>query len=687
MRFAAPSVPKDRYPLRRTALISGLEKRLPIFLLLSFLVLMAWNVLNPPPPEEAESSTATESGAPTQAADLEGFAEEAGTESALVASEELEIPLSLGRQGEPGSYSMVFSNRGARLLSLRIGDYSMEMELEGGESADPETWVELLASVESDEGQTGSLFLEASSSARDLLTAPLAEVLWQHRILDPGTDHEVGIEFTYSAGTGILFRKRLVAREGYELRLELEIENQSAEGLSGPRQFVFTPALVVPPHGDEAFYQEPQALAAWTGKNGGVPEIESVAQAADDGDLTGSLPAPESTHLSFAGVHNKFFAFLVSPSTPQEAQTVIGARYRRVNDLDWLAANPGESAEDALRFVVCDLSMQLMVPAVGQKTTVGFDVFAGPKQRQILEAANPHYGEMINDDIGFFSGIANIITGILGFYHGIVGNWGWAIILMTLTVRALLFPLNRRAQTAMARFAKKMKRVQPMLDANKEKYKDDVKKQREEQAKIMQQEGAFPPLGGCLPMFLQFPVFIGLFQALRVHFDLRHQPFILWMKDLSMPDQLMRIDLNTHLPFIGTIEFLNILPLVMIGLWIAQHKVMPQPTTSDPKQDQTRKMMIAMQVFFAFLFYNYASGLALYMIMSSSFAIFESLVIKRLWPIDDKEQAPKKPSRFMAKMAELQKEQQRRLEAEQKRRQGGGGGGKGKGKGKGGKRK
>ena len=81
-----------------------------------------------------------------------------------------------------------------------------------------------------------------------------------------------------------------------------------------------------------------------------------------------------------------------------------------------------------------------------------------------------------------------------------------------------------------------------------------------------------------------------------------------------------------------------------------------------------RKMMIGMQVFFAFLFYNYASGLALYMITSSSIAIFESLVIKKVWPIDDTEQAPKKPGRFMQKMAELQKEQQRRLELEQQRR-------------------
>lgn len=634
---------------------------------------MAWNILNPPPPEipgEASGGGAVEQGA----AQLEGFAEEIAGDEALVAESEEFIDLDWGVPGEVGSYKLRFTNRGARLLSLRLGDFSMEMESAGGENPDPETWVELLTSVESARGTTGSLSISASQSARDLLVEPLEEVLWQHRVLE-GQESAggPGIEFTYAPGTGVVFRKRLLTTGGYTMRFDFEVENASGSDLKGLKQFILTPAEVVPPHGDEAFYQEPQTLVAWTSGQGAEPKLDSEVQENTSSDTTGPFVAPNATYLAYAGVHNKFFSWLMSPSTPQMAKAVIGANYRRVKDEGWILANPTEDVDDSYRYIVNDLSLQLPVPPVGESTTLSFDVFAGPKQRQILESVNPDYGLMIDEDIGFFSSISNVITAILGFYHGLVGNWGWAIILMTLTVRALLFPLNRRAQTAMARFAKKMKRVQPMLDANKEKYAEDLKKQREEQAKIMQQEGAFPPLGGCLPMFLQFPVFIGLFQALRVHFDLRHQPFVLWMKDLSMPDQLARIDLNTHLPFIGTIEFLNILPLIMICLWIGQHKVMPQPTSNDPKQAQTRKMMMAMQVFFAFLFYNYASGLALYMITSSSVAIFESLVIKRVWPINDDEQEAKKPGRFMQKMAALQKEQQRRLELEQKRRQGGGG--------------
>ena len=640
-----------------------MEKRLPLALFLSYLVLMAWGIFSPPPPqppEEAGGGVVQEQ--PDDRRD--GYAEAPADAQRQAAAEEREITLRLGTPGQPGSYELRFTNRGARLLSLRIGDQYTRLADEGSDSPDSSTWVELLASAETEAGHSGSFTIAASESAKELLTEPLEEALWNHRELEGG-----GIEFSYAPGTGLLFKKRLVPHgSSYGLGFTFEVENMAAEGAAGLKQFRFTPAEVVPSHGEEAFYVEPQAIAVWDEGHG---EYETEVKIREgSGAVTGSLPGGGGNPLAFSGTHNKFYALLVVPAGDENARSVRGASWRRIRDEAWLRDNPGEDADDAWRYVVNDLALQVAIPEVGGKSEVSFDVYAGPKQRQTLEAANPAFGEMLDEDIGWFKSIAKLITALLSLYHGLVGNWGFAIILMTVTVRALLFPLNRRAQTAMARFAKKMKRVQPMLDANKEKYADDPKKQREEQAKIMQREGAFPPLGGCLPMFLQIPVFIGLFQALRVHYDLRHQPFVLWMKDLSAPDQLMVLNLDTHLPFIGVIEYLNILPLLMIGLWITQHKVMPQPESTDPKQAQMRKMMIGMQVFFAFLFYNYASGLALYMITSSSIAIFESLVIKKAWPIDDTEQAPKKPGRFMQKMAELQKEQQRRLEQEQKRRTG-----------------
>ena len=654
--------------------IFRLEKRLPIALLLSFLVLVGWQILNPPPPPAEVTSPVPVDGSTGVAPAEDQFDQSELVGERVSAEEEEEITQLIGEPGTPGCFEVRYTNRGARLLSLRIGDYFIDQTHDESSLDDSSSWVELLSTVDTGTGMTGSLTLVGSESARKLLSEPLEDALWSHSKRSDG-----GIEFQYEPGTGVRFIKRITPVPGkHELHLELGIENIAAPSLVGLRQFRFTPADIVPTAGDDAFYREPQTLIVWRTDDGALERDYKVAEGGGK-DLSGSFPHPTGSRLSFAGVHNKFFALLATPADPASAAAVLGANYRRVRDLGWLTENPEEDSADAWRYVVCDLSLQLEVPEVGQTSSVAFVLYAGPKQSDLLEATNPDFEQLIEEDIGMFSSIAGAITAILAFYHGIVGNWGFAIILMTLTVRLLLFPLNRRAQTAMARFAKKMKRVQPLIDAIKEKHKSDPKKLREEQGRIMQEHGAFPPLGGCLPMFLQFPVFIGLFKALRVHFDLRQEPFILWMKDLSAPDQLAHINLDTHLPFIGTIEYLNILPLLMIVLWIAQHKVMPQPTTSDPNQERTRKMMIGMQVFFAFLFYNYASGLALYMITSSALAIFETVVIKKVWPIDDSELEKKKPKPggLMHKLAEAKKKQMRLVEDEKRRRgQGKKGGGK-----------
>ncbi len=635
-----------------------MEKRLPLALLLSFLVLVAWNSFQPRKPVAPAGAGSTQT---VEESLTKGFAASEPVSERIVESEERELEVSFGTPGEPGSYLARFTNRGAKLLSLKLGSYVTTLGLNEAERLDSGNWVELLSSVQTSKGPSGSLALAGESSALAMLTEPLEEALWTLAELPTG-----GVEFTYAAGTGIVFKKRILPIAGsYALGLELEIENIAAPELAGLAQFTFTPADVVKPIGEERFYQEPQAIAVWRTQEGEL-EPEVAIQKSGGKDLTGPLAKPRNSALSFAGVHNKFFALLFAPANEDVERNILGVSYRRVKDGGWLLDNPGQDG-DAWKYIVCDVALQLDVPVVGKSKTWSFDLYAGPKQRDILANVDPEYPEMLDKDIGFFAGVAKIITAILAFYQRLVGNWGWAIILMTVTVRGCLFPLNRRFQTAMARYSKKMKRVQPQIDAIKEKYKNDPKKLREEQSRVMQEEGAFPPLGGCLPMLLQFPIFIGLFQALRVDFDLRHQPFISWMRDLSMPDQLLRLDLDTHLPFIGTIEYLNILPLLMIGLWITQHKVMPQPESSGPDQERMKKMMMGMQVFFAFLFYSYASGLALYMITSSSIAIFETVVIKKVWPIDDSEQEKKKPGKFMQKVAAMQKEQMRRVQEEQKR--------------------
>ncbi len=130
-----------------------------------------------------------------------------------------------------------------------------------------------------------------------------------------------------------------------------------------------------------------------------------------------------------------------------------------------------------------------------------------------------------------------------------------------------------------------------------------------------------PPIGGCLPMLLTIPIWIGLFTALRTSYDLRHQPFVLWIDDLSEPDRLIELGL----PFV---PYFNLLPLIMVGLWLYLQTRTPLP--SDPQQRQVQKIMRFMPIMMGIMLYGYASGLMVYMVTSSLWAIVEMRITKKI---------------------------------------------------------
>ena len=647
-----------------------MEKRLPLILLFSAIVFLGIQLVKQPDPETvAETSTPFSSSVDTAP---QSYTAPADGAERRVATEEEHFVLEFGVPGDPGSYRAEFTNRGAQLLELRVADYFDAISLSDEEHADPAHWVTVLRSVQTHLGPTGSLVWTASESAKHLLTESMQDALWQHEVLKNRHGEIAGVRFEYAPGSGVLFTKTLRAIEGtHRFTLELGIENLSAESAAGIAQFRLAVADCVPPS-EAKWYQGPNAVVGWRHADGSVSVDQQIRKEKPGNDRSGSLSG--TGEMSFAGAHNKYFAFFVFPGEEQDLRELHGVRWRSTYDEEW-SRDPENDPEAGWRAIAADLELKLVIPAVGQKSVTQLEVYAGPKSHAEMVEANPDLQEFIDDELGMFAWIGKAILGILGFFHGIVGNWGWAIILMTLTVRGVLFPINRRSQTAMARFQTKMKRVQPRIDEIKERHKSDPQKLRQEQTRIMQEEGAFPPLGGCLPIFLQFPVFIGLFTALRQSFDLRQQPFLGWIRDLSEPDHLMRLDFNTHLPIIGTIEYLNILPILMVVLWVGQQRAMPTPT--DEQQAKMQKLMMWMPIAFGFMLYSYAAGLSLYMITSSAWGILEIRVIKKIWPIDDTEQ-PKKKNGFMARLAETQRAKIKQLEVQQtkKRAAGAGRGGK-----------
>ena len=636
-----------------------MDKRLPLALFLSFLVLFAWTLLNAPErpvvepttePVPAETAPATS----VPSATGETPADELPA-AALAEETERTLELFVGSSGVPGHYRLVFTNRGGRLRELDFGDYFRQVGLDEAGKRDPLNWLPLLEPLDTEHGETGSLSIDVSPSSKTLAPGGLTDVLWQM------TPIENGVEMRYGPGTGLVFVKRIRAQPGtWDLSFELEIENQGA-GQPGRRDFVLSPAGVVRAELGDQFYLEPRAVAVGF-------------DAEDEAYLESSVPAGQlSRHESetldvpvppaFAGVHNKYFAFFLRGADPEGSATLQGARAVAVHPSEPVIGENGP-----LDFIEVLLPLSLDLPNEGERRAWHYTVYAGPKDRETLVGAFEPHEWALSNDLGFFSGIARLLLGLLGFFHRLLGNWGWAIILLTICVRLVLFPLNRRSQTAMARYQSKMKRVQPKLEELKKRFADDPQKLREAQAKLMQEERAFPPLGGCLPMFLQIPVFFGLFSALRTSFDLRQAPFLGWIHDLSRPDHLLELDLSIPL-FFTTLDlrYLNLLPILMVVTWVLQQAGMPKP--SDEQQARMQKMMMFMPIMFGFFLYNYAAGLSLYMITQSTLGIVEQRVIRKLWPVDDTEPERKQAmgcgpfSGILSNLAEKQKEQMRLIEA------------------------
>lgn len=652
-----------------------MEKRLPIFLLLTFVVLFGWMALSrslwpAPPPAERPSPVQQPSGPETAAAGAasgQGGALQSGVPSQpdtgdarpdltarVEETEERSLVLEVGKPGEVGCYRAVFSNRGASLRELRIGNYYVDQSIRGEARLDWHNWTTILASARASGRDTGSLSWRTIAASDALRRQPLEQVLWTMRPLDDGS----GVEFTHSPGLGVRFEKRVRFVPGtYKLEVELTIVNEALDAPAQRVSFDFRPAEVVPLESQDKFYQEPLAVAA--GRTPGMKPFELADfeyQGPDPSGRTlkGSLDVPGEP-LSYAGVNNKYFACLMHGADERAKATLVGAAYEHLRD-DTYAATGLDAAAAPFRLIATDVRLALDLPAKGQRASWTYAVFAGPKDRELLKAENPDFETLTHHDLSFFNGIARLLLSVLGFFHGLVGNWGVAIILLTFSVRLILFPINRKSQTAMARYQKKMKRVQPELDAIKKKYANEPQRLRQEQAALMQREGLFPPLGGCLPIFLQIPVFFGLFSALRTAIELRQSPFCLWMTDLSQPDRLLPLGWN--LPFGIHVSHLNILPPLMVVLWVWQQMLMPKPT--DEQQAKIQKLMIFMPIMMGFFLYEYAAGLSLYMITQSTLGIVEMTWIKKLWPIDDREQPPSKTG-FLARIAKLHEEQQKKL--------------------------
>jgi YidC/Oxa1 family membrane protein insertase len=299
----------------------------------------------------------------------------------------------------------------------------------------------------------------------------------------------------------------------------------------------------------------------------------------------------------------------------------------------WLAASvPDQTARIDASFKYAGgqyqadwLAAAITVPAGGSVATTA-RLFAGAKEVNLLdrytEAGIPRLDKAVS--WGWFEAIAKPIFYLLDWLFKLTGNFGVAIIGLTLIVRALMFPIANKQYESMA----KMRVIGPRMKAIQEKYKDDKLRAQQEMMAIYKTEKV-NPLAGCLPILLQIPIFYALYKTLLISIEMRHQPFVLWLKDLSAPDPL------TPLNLFGLIAWqppafiaLGVLPILLGITMYIQQKL--NPATLDPVQQQ---VFAIMPWVFMFFMAPFAAGLQLYWMVNNVVSIFQQLYMNRKYPV------------------------------------------------------
>lgn len=276
--------------------------------------------------------------------------------------------------------------------------------------------------------------------------------------------------------------------------------------------------------------------------------------------------------------------------------------------------------------------------AAGVPQALALHVYFGPTARTVLESS--YYSSFplsYNETLVVASGMCSICTfpklvnalvGLLGAFHWLLRDWGLAIILLVVIVRLCLHPITKKSQVSMT----KMSKMGPEMEKLKKKYGDDKEGLNKAMMGFYREQGVTPILG-CLPMFLQMPIWIALWNALQSTFEIRHATFLhgfTWIKDLSQPDHLWFFaDHPVNFAFIH-FDAINVLPLLMAVVFFIQQKLQPKPdpSTLTPEKAQQQKMMQWMSLLFPVFLYNSPSGLNLYILTSTTIGIIEAKRIR-----------------------------------------------------------
>ena len=550
------------------------------------------NLLEPAQTPDAPDAPDAASPAATEAPDT------APVEPVVAPAQQVPLQDNIVMKGDDLLYNLVWTNRGAALRSGRLTRYAQKLDAEEG--------VEVLAEVP---GKIASLAVIDPTGAHPFDT----------RNYEVERKNDGALTFTARFPDNLELVKEFTPRpDTNELGVRITATNRNASGDPIFAKYEIVAAGRVRP-GDNSTVLLKGACGYASGK--GSISIDRGQPATGkswigDNKMPFNRASNEAERIVWAGASSRYFAAILQS---EESTAVQGGARETIAAADVIAAvrmdllqnsdsvftwRGAEKRLDNLYVAVAPKAQKL---APGESVTYNFTYFIGPKKQELLD----QYAFKDLQDYGWFGAVSKVLLWMLNLFHKLIPNYGVCIVLLTLLVKVVLHPFAKKAQVSIFR----MQKLQPLIKQLQEKYKNDKQKLGQAQMELMRAHGA-NPMGGCWPMFLQLPVFFGLFRMLQYSVELRHAGFVAWITDLSQPDTI------TH---IGSFS-VNILPVLMVISWFVQQLTQPKP--ADPQQAQTQKMMLFMPVMFGFMLYNMPAGLTLYWLTSTFIGILEQRWIK-----------------------------------------------------------
>jgi YidC/Oxa1 family membrane protein insertase len=551
------------------------EKRLLLAAGLSLAVLILGEMLMPKPPKPIPARPGALSAVPTAAQATSPGATPPGTgaapaeTTASAAAAAAIAPVSAAEETatslENGVLKLTITNRGAVVSSVVLPTYLDEQKRP----------LELVRQLPAPAPRPLSLDFPGRKDAAAEIAGALFSV---ERISDRAA------RFTFSDGK-LEVRKEVRLGTGYLFDVSVSVVGPAyllsvGSGLRNPTEKEVVNRYVMPA----------TAVAATAG--GGIDKVRAEKLDKDKRDLTWALPPK-----GFVGIEDNYFLAVLLPDRASQVRVAP------------VATDPAGKSPATLS------------AAVEGNGELAARAYFGPKDVEILESL--HLGLERTVDFGWYGVLARPLLWLLKRTYGWVGNWGFAILLVTLAIRVLLFPLMHKSYASM----KKMQKLAPKMNAIKDKYKKaktdaaQRNKMNQELMALYQAEG-YNPMSGCLPILLQLPILVAFYNVLSRSIELRHAPFALWIKDLSAVD-------HTYV----------LLILMIVSMYVQQAMT---PSTADPAQ---KRIFMAMPLLWGFFLKDMPSGLVLYWLFSNVLTILQQMLINKIVKDDEPPVAARASSR------------------------------------------